>query len=68
MLLRQMFFFYQVVVWQINYDKLPCYYQPFMQALNLILILLVAISLGPIYAHNYTLNKEILNDKIFSAT
>lgn len=30
--------------------------------------MLVVISIGPIYAHNYTLNKEILKENVYVAT
>ncbi|CAD8091334.1 unnamed protein product [Paramecium sonneborni] len=69
-LLRSVIFFYQITTWGIiiSQQKMKYYYQPLLQSLNSLLIFLISISITSIYSHNYTLNKELLQDNIQTAT
>ncbi|CAD8175314.1 unnamed protein product [Paramecium octaurelia] len=70
LLLRSLIFFYQITTWGIiiRQEKMKYYYQPLLQSLNSLMILLISMSITSIYSHNYTLNKEILEDNIQTAT
>ncbi|CAD8158071.1 unnamed protein product [Paramecium pentaurelia] len=70
LLLRSLIFFYQITTWGIiiRQEKMKYYYQPLLQSLNSLLIFLISMSITSIYSHNYTLNKELLEDNIQTAT
>ncbi|CAD8154527.1 unnamed protein product [Paramecium octaurelia] len=70
LLLRSVIFFYQITTWGIiiRQDKMKYYYQPLLQSLNSLLIFLISMSITSIYSHNYTLNKELLEENIQTAT
>ncbi|CAD8079530.1 unnamed protein product [Paramecium sonneborni] len=70
LLLRSLIFFYQITTWGIiiRQQKMKYYYQPLLQSLNSLLIFLISMSITSIYSHNYTLNKELLENNIQTAT